>query len=474
MQHLANVAATAQILAVLAGNALAQTSSPAAPTPSSVPLQAVQAEWNLRDASVQALAPVLEEDGAFRAAVALDGQVVTLDLRPHSVRTKDFQLLVQDATGAVTRRPAGEVRTLRGSVPGMPGAVVAGSLTDAGITAVVRVRADLQYWIEPLAGRVAGAAPLSDHVVYRGDQVLPSAGQCGSHTDPLHPDRVPALPSAPLGPPTEGVADVYRAQLACDADFEYFSDYGTVAAVQDRIELVINTVNLQYETETDITHGISVILVRIAEPDPYTSNAQDTLICDLITEWTTNRQGLAWDVVQLFTGKDIAGSNIGLATNFGQICDRFGFCVAGPSLDNGAFCYAQSDFDPSFACATDLSAHELGHLWDAVHCTCPSNTMNPTITCANTFSSATRSAIVSHRNTRTCLDDLMNDIWVDFAHAGTELGTAAFPYNTLAEGLDTVAPAGTVHVESGSSGETPTIDQAVTLQAENGTVVIGN
>ncbi len=472
MQLLRTLGLAAPALAALTGASTAQEAAPLAPAASPISVLAVQAEWNLREASVQALTPRVELDGSVLAAVDLDGQTVDLRLVPHSVRSKDYRLLVQDATGAVTFRPPGPVRTLRGTVSGMPEAIVAGSLSEQGLTASIRLRPDLQYWVEPLAGRIAGAAPQRDHVVYRTDQVLPSQRRCGT---PDGPARSPVGPPTPPAPPTEGAgADIYRAQLACDADFEYFSDYGSVAAVEARIELVMNTVNVQYETEVDITHAISVILVRTAEPDPYTSNAQDTLICDLITEWTTNRQGLPWDVVQLFTGKNIAGSNIGLATNFGQICDRFGFCVAGPSLDNGAFCYSQSDFDPSFACATDLSAHELGHLWDAVHCSCPSYTMNPSITCANTFSAGTIVSILSHRNTRACLDELRDDIWVDFAHTGFEFGTSTFPYNSLAEGLNTVSPAGTVHVNAGSTGETPTIDQRVTIEAEGGSVLLGN
>lgn len=65
----------------------------------------------------------------------------------------------------------------------------------------------------------------------------------------------------------------------------------------------------------------------------------------------------------------------------------------------------QSDFNNNLACATDLSAHEMGHNWNAGHCSCTSNTMNPFITCANTFHpSLTIPEILSHRDSRSCLD----------------------------------------------------------------------
>ena len=85
---------------------------------------------------------------------------------------------------------------------------------------------------------------------------------------------------------------------------------------------------------------------------------------------------------------------IGVAFTIGAICT------------DEAYCLSQSDFSSNFACKTDLSAHELGHLWDASHCSCPTSTMNPGITCTNTFtpSPETISDIIAHRNTRPCIE----------------------------------------------------------------------
>ena len=52
------------------------------------------------------------------------------------------------------------------------------------------------------------------------------------------------------------------AELACDTDTEYFNDYGTVAATEAQINSVINTVNLQYESQVGISHAITTIIVR--------------------------------------------------------------------------------------------------------------------------------------------------------------------------------------------------------------------
>ncbi|MCA9296853.1 MAG: hypothetical protein KC983_10050, partial [Phycisphaerales bacterium] len=116
------------------------------------------------------------------------------------------------------------------------------------------------------------------------------------------------------------------------------------------------------------------------------------------------------DIAHLFTGKDLVSPTIGIAW-VGAICS---------STSNGyGYGLVESDFNNNFGCATDLSAHEIGHNWSASHCSCPSNTMNPSITCANSFSSATIATITAYRDSRSCLD----------ACAGTETGTTSLPFS---------------------------------------------
>jgi hypothetical protein len=67
-----------------------------------------------------------------------------------------------------------------------------------------------------------------------------------------------------------------------------------------------------------------------------------------------------------------------------------------------------------------------------------------------------------------------NEVWVDFNYLGaTELGTFGFPYNTLAEGLNTVAYNGTLKIKAGSRNETATISRKMRIEAYGGPVTIG-
>ncbi|MCH7703430.1 MAG: hypothetical protein IID37_17275, partial [Planctomycetes bacterium] len=313
-----------------------------------------------------------------------------------SVRSADYQLKVQIADGSLVDTEPGTVRTLRGRVVEVPGSVVAGSLLESGLQAKIVLNDDLVYWVEPLAPHLPGVAA-GAHVIYNGVDVRPDHGTCG----------LAAAAEAKIGPLTLGArggspcgGTYCVAELGIDADVDYYQDHGSsVSQTEAQIEAVINTVNLQYESDVAVRHEITAIIVRTSEPDPYSSFDPFTLLTQFRNEWLANQGGIQRDVAHLFTGKNLNGGVIGIAYDIGAICT------------SNAYCLSESDFNGSFSCATDLTAHELGHLWNGFHCGCPSHTMNSFITCANVFHpTLTVPGIVSHRDSRTCLDgEIVND-----------------------------------------------------------------
>lgn len=66
------------------------------------------------------------------------------------------------------------------------------------------------------------------------------------------------------------------------------------------------------------------------------------------------------------------------------------------------------------------------------------------------------------------------EVWVDFAYPALERGSQGQPFDSLAEALATVDAGGTVHISPGSSHETLTIDQGVTIMADSGPVFLGD
>jgi len=311
----------------------------------------------------------LSEAPTLRSEVALDGENRVIVLEPVSLRAPGYKIVAQvgeDDYEEITPTPA---RTYRGWVVGIPGSIVAASRLDDGLHAMIRLPDGTRRWVEPLFGKVAGASR-SDHWVYRDSDVTGPAGACGLEDSAASPEQTPDESIGEVA-----VGTVHVAELALDADTEYFQRYGSVAAVEAQIHMIINTVNVQYERDANIRHIITRIIVRTVEPDPYSAGNVGGLINQLSSHWSAVQQSVPRDVVQLFTGKDFNGGSIGIAINGGLCLNAQEYSVVASGAPGCT----------TFACKTDLSAHELGHVWSLIHCSCPGWTMNPTIQSANRF-----------------------------------------------------------------------------------------
>ncbi len=322
--------------------------------------------------------------GRSRLHVALDGAPFALDLAPHSVRAEGFELIAVLADGSRVNQVVTPPRTVRGTIAGQAQSRVAGSLLDGGFVGRILTESGDEWWLQPAPD---GAG---QHVLYRtADVVDDGLTSCGGA---LLANNQPQI-AAPVQGGAAQLGSLSRAELGCDADYEYYLDHGSsTTQVMDRIESLINTMNVQYETEVAITHDITAILVQTSAAQPYTSTDPSTLLGQFRDQWVVFNAAVLRDVAHLFTGKSLDGNVIGVAF-LGVICN--------PTLGYGL---VESDFNGNFACATDLSAHELGHNWNSDHCSCPGNTMNPSITCANTFSTVSRDMISAHRDASVCLD----------------------------------------------------------------------
>lgn len=330
---------------------------------------------------------VHERPGA--ATLVALGSGMLMRLTPESVRSPRFRVRAQDSNGDWQDVVAPPVSTYRGTLLGQAGTRVAASILKDGVYARVLLPNGLEFWIQP-APKLATVKG-GTHVLYRSADVDRSKEKCGSGL--LENARPVAQAKRKRSHNPQMVTKI--AELACDADFEYYSDHGsTVQDTVARIESVIGTMNVQYERDVAIRHTITTILVRTSSNQPYTSTDAQTLLNQFRNEWNANNGAVQRDVAQLFTGKSINGGTIGIAW-LGVICNSsYGYGVV------------ESDFNNNFSSATDLSAHELGHNWSADHCSCTSNTMNPYITSANVFHPTfTIPEISSHRDSRNCLTD---------------------------------------------------------------------
>lgn len=322
---------------------------------------------------------------ALRVILPIEGENIELFLSPKSIRAAGYRLIIQKADGSYEDVPAGPERTLRGVPGGYVNGVVTGMMLDEGLEARIQLANDRVYWLEPVASAIPGVDP-SLHVLYTANDVAGGDHRCGVEHDIVQ-NQVDD--SAAHNGHTRGGSGPCVTQLACDADFDYYTDRGSsTTAVQNRITAVINGMNPQYETEVGITYTITTILVRTAEPDPYSSTDAGTLLSQFQNHWNSSQGAIVRDEAELFTGKNMSGSVIGIA-NLNGICNSQAYNVV-------------EDITP-LSCRTDLSAHECGHNWSAQHCDCPGATMNPSLTCSNHFSAVSINQITNYRDTRGCI-----------------------------------------------------------------------
>ena len=324
--------------------------------------------------------------------ITIDGEEYHMALTPHSIRAAGFKLVAQIDDGSYLELDPGPDRTLRGSLLEVPGSSISAMMMDEGLFASIRMPDGHTVYIEPMFGRVAGAAA-NEYVQYTSEDIIHPEGVCGVDDDFIRAFPAPVIPMEGGNGGQDGLG-VHCTEIAIDADVEYYQSYGSnVTNVQNRVTLVINTVNNQYITECDIQFVITQIIVRTAEPDPYSSTVAGTLLNQFASHWNASQQSVPRDVAHLFTAKNLADPTVGIAF-LGTICNT-----------SMAYSLVQSDCcgGGNFACVSHLSSHELGHNWNAPHCSCPSNTMNPSVNCSNIHAATSINSIIAYRDSINCL-----------------------------------------------------------------------
>ncbi|MFM1867152.1 MAG: hypothetical protein RL591_560 [Planctomycetota bacterium] len=393
--------------------------------------------------------------------VPIRGKVETLRLFRTSLRTADARLLLDRGNGVYEEAPLPPHRTYRGTLASN-GALVAASIIDGKLWATIDL-ADDTIFVQPSTDFDASRAA-NEYVVYSHGDVAPrDFHRCGNDEANLgSPDWMLGLPTDPGEQP--GAGDVgplggasgdgggnggeggiagtnpYIAEIAFDADFEFFQKNGQNATntVND-IENVMNSVSLVYDRDVNINYEFSGFVIRTTSADPYTTSVMDDLLCEFRTKWnTTPESQIQRDVAQLFTGKSITGNVIGLAW-LGVVCNQSGNdCSGGGNL---AYSAVESRFTTNLDFRVSLSAHELGHNWQAQHCDSanPCNIMCSIInSCQGTtgtnlkFSATEQAQITAFRNAVACDPALPAPItppFVDNFDASAAINTTNWIYS---------------------------------------------
>lgn len=379
--------------ALLSGPALAQQVLPQTGALPDDP--ALRAALALHDGAIQELALPGTAGEPFTVTVMLDAQAADLVLMPHSVRSDKFQLLVQGADGKLVEHAPAPSATYRGWIADMPESIVAASLIDGELTATIHLGAGLPSWtVQPLSS--AGVDGLTGargvHAVYDNGDMDTLDAECG--TDDTETRLLPES----LGPGDSLDPSHKVCEIALDADFEFYGkNSSSVMATQNDMENIVNAVASIYDSTAGIHYEITTMIVRTTAADPYTTTGASGILNEVGAEWNANQGAVQRDVVHMFTGKNISGSTIGIAW-LNVICNK-----------SSAYGVVQSKYTSNFAYRTALSAHELGHNWNAGHCDGQSDCR---IMCSGlggctgtvtSFGSSSTTKITNKKNSSGCL-----------------------------------------------------------------------
>ena len=301
--------------------------------------------------TLQRLEPV-EMSGGLHVEVVLAGQPQLIVLQRHSVRAPGFRVVVQDHDGALREAEVPQAQTYRGHVAGCGSSSVIASIVEGRIRAHVYTgEIDGTAWvIEPAQAALVDAVE-DHHVVYRSEDGPMTEGRCGNQDVPA--EQGPSL--RPMSSATMPM-DVKVCRIACDADYEYYVLNGSsVANTTADMESIINGVSVIFERDTQVSFQITQLMVRSAEPDPYTSLNVNGVLAEFRLDWKNNHADIPRDAAHLFTGKNF-GTYLGEGYT-DQVC---------PYADH--YSVVRSRWQTDLSKRIALSAHEIGHTFDATHC----------------------------------------------------------------------------------------------------------
>lgn len=343
----------------------------------------------VQSGTLQSLALPATPVGSVAIPVVMAGVPELLELAPFDVRSPGFQLWTRNGDQLVEVVPPPAVATWRGAIAGEVGSAVAATIVDGGLKAYVR-RGSGEVWVVQPLRDVMPNAPATTHAVFRGADTLPQPGHCGVTQAPV---------AVPAGGGNGGDV-VYVCELALEADYPLYQANGSnLTNTQNDVLGVINAVDLIYRNDVQVDLTVTQLVVDSA-PDPYTSSVANTLLTQFQQRWTTTYAAVPRDIAHLMTGRNVgqaSGGTIGLAY-VGAVCNfNFGYGLS------------QTRWSANFALRVAVTAHEIGHNFNAAHC---DGQTGCAIMCSgaggctgvvNTFSAYERAQITAFRASAPCL-----------------------------------------------------------------------
>lgn len=306
-----------------------------------------------------------------------------LELYPVILRGPDYRVRALTANGIEEQRDD-ETKTYYGYLRNRPGSEVRVTIKDDFLYGFVQDGDNIVYF-EP-ANRFQNNLDGGEVILYRPDQVISKTITCA------HSEKVKKENTVPNTNPTLTAAgDCWELDLAIASDYSYYVDRGSsVSAVTAYTLGVMNNVaaNFQLSGTTNFDDGVEFLIVEnfvvtTSGGDPWVASTNPNLLLDDFRTWGNSGTGFntSFDLGQLWTNRDFDGSTVGLAYRGSTvICSNSRYHIL-------------EDYTTNAAQLRVLTAHEIGHNFDAGHDASGSGfIMAPSVNITNTWSQASKNS----------------------------------------------------------------------------------
>jgi hypothetical protein len=290
-----------------------------------------------------------------------------LNLAPHDMLAPNYRAQVTLDGGEVRSIERGPVRTYKGTVAGMDAAQARFTIDEDTLEGLVITPSGLIF-VEP-GKRYSALAGSKDFLIYKASDVIDTNfGECGvTMAEKVGAEAARLKSQVPTSlahdvDTEEAFSPSRVVDLATEADFEYFTFFGSNAVTaRNEIIGIISQVEGIYNTQFGLRFSIVFQNVWATSSDPYTLTDPGDALDEFRDYWNANHApgsgsgSVARDLTHMWTGKSFDSSTIGIAYRPGMECPL------------GPFSYGMSERLSSTPAKFLLTAHEIGHNFNATH-----------------------------------------------------------------------------------------------------------
>jgi PKD repeat protein len=334
------------------------------------------------------------QSNEIQFSLDLGSDSYNFDLEVNDLRAgRDFKTIIQTENGQYTLDKE-KASTYKGKLIDVQESRVRFSIRNNTFSGLIN-NGEKERFIEPLS-RYFENAPENWIIYYAVDAVIDEGHHfCGTDHKHEHKEDFNENTIAPKS--NRSGQSCALAKIAIATDGGMVNKFGSVNAVENEVLDIFNVVEDRY-LDPDVNIAYDLVTLYISQStaaDPWNYNQDFYDYLDEFTSW--GQQGgfgtTDFALACLWSGRSFDGGAVGLAW-VGQVCQNNRFNV-------------NQHFTNNMTQLIQVQTHEMGHNWSSGHTAQANNVyiMAPSVgTLNDQWHPNSINSIVSHKNSRTCID----------------------------------------------------------------------